>query len=175
MKNYHDIEKIAANHKLHTDTTTGGDVIITGFKTFDEAQSIAEEYGLEIEMFTKRDGDKWWKREYITMYEDLEISAADYGENALEYTREDAATFYENEIKPLLSEMMDDSDVTAEDIFKYIESCKRLYDEIVNLKEGEIVIAQEGCYPITVDKHTMYFSEDGKIKVIGLIRDSSKF
>lgn len=174
MKTLEKIANIAGKHVSVIQLSNGEQALI-GFKTFDEARSIAEEYGFEIEMFTKRDGDKWWKREYITMYEDFEISAADYSEVAMEYTRDDAATFYKNEIEPLLSEMMDESDVTAEDIFKYIESCKRLYDEIVNLKEGEIVIAQEGCYPITVDKHTMYFSEDCKSKVIGLIRDSSKF
>lgn len=174
MKTLKDVANIAGKH-VSVIQLSNGEQALEGFKTFDEAQSIAEEYGFEIEMFTKRDGDKWWKREYITMYEDFEISAAAYGNDVLEYTREDAATFYENEIEPLLSELMDESDVTAEDIFKYIESCKRLYDEIVNLKDGEIVIAQEGCYPITVDKHTMYFSEDGKSKVIGLIRDLSKF
>ena len=148
MKN---LKEIAKETNAWLVNCSNGDDALIRFDSFEEAERIANKYDLEIELFTRKDGQDW-KRTYDVAYEPMEISAADFGETALEYSRDYADNFFEDEMKSLLEEMMDDDNTTAEDIFKYIESCKRLYDEIVKLKEDEIVIVEEGCYPITEKK-----------------------
>ena len=66
------MKKIAEKYDLTLIETTEGEndyprntkYALIGFETFADAEKIAEEYGLRIEFFFKRDGWNLWKRTF---------------------------------------------------------------------------------------------------------------
>lgn len=139
---------------------------IIGFDTFEEAENIAKENNLSIEIFTKRDGWQLYYRTGDRTYEPFSNSASDYGENYNEFSIEDIDTFYEEEVKPFL-EQFDDFDSVS----SFIDMKKEILERLEMIDEDEIVITNEGRYYETIQKKSMRFYHDTKTKVIGLIED----
>ena len=83
------INEIASENGLHVINTTTGlngypqflKKAIIGFENFEQAENLAEEYHLDIEIFTKRDGWQLWNRDNNHAYDAFDRSASDYGEN----------------------------------------------------------------------------------------------
>ena len=71
------INEIASENGLQViDTTTGLNgypqslkKAIIGFEDFEQAEKLAEEYHLDIEIFTKRDGWQLWNRDANSAYD----------------------------------------------------------------------------------------------------------
>lgn len=139
---------------------------IIGFDTFEEAEKIARENNLSIEVFTKHDGWDLYYRTGDYVYEPFRNSASNYGENYNEFSIEDIDTFYEEEVKPFL-EQFDDFDSVS----SFIDMKKEILERLEMIDEDEIVITNEGRYYETIQKKSMRFYHDTKTKVIGLIED----
>ena len=54
---------------------------LIGFDSFEDAERIANEYGLRIELFTKRDGWQLYYRTNNRAYSAIEVSAEEYGDD----------------------------------------------------------------------------------------------
>ena len=137
---------------------------IIGFKTFDEAQALADGYGLSIESFEQRDGWKLWYRTGKSMYEPFNNGASDYGDDYNEYDKSSLDSFYDDEIKPVLTEFNN-----LDDLEEFIKDKKQLIQAIEDADEGEIVITRYGEYFETIREHSMGWRFDTKSCVIGAI------
>jgi len=91
-----DIRDISEHEGLdYVETTTGSNgypenlkFAIVGFKTFEQAQEIADKYGLDIESFKRKDGWQLWSRNGSRMFSAFENSAEYFGDNYSEETEE---------------------------------------------------------------------------------------
>lgn len=140
---------------------------IVGFNNFDEAQKIADEYGLQIEQFTKKNGWQLWVRTGDTAYEPFENDSSDYGDDYQEYSSsefEDESEFFEKEVKELLTscESLDEAEAI-------LSSQKELWENIEQSEDDEIIISCSGRYYETIKKKTMSFHHDSNTKIIGVI------
>lgn len=59
---------------------------LIGFESFEQAERVAEEYGLSIEYFTKRDGWQLYYRTNDRAYSAIEVSADEYGDDYRAFT-----------------------------------------------------------------------------------------
>lgn len=138
---------------------------IIGFDTFEQAKELAEEHNLSIEVFEKKDGWQLWYASGSTAWEPFENSAGDFGDNYLEFDNSETEEhFFEEEVKPLFDDCHN-----FDDIEKLIERKKKVWEEIITLGDGEIVITYMGDYYKTIDKISMNFYEDTRYSAIGLI------
>src|SRR5690606_19492966 len=137
---------------------------IIGFDSFEQAQELANTYGLSIESFEKRDGWALWYRTGNSMYEEFTNSVEDYGDNYMEYAPMEREEFYEQEIKEILSDF--DS---WEDLSDFLSRMESIWEEIEKLEDNEVVIAHEGRYYDTISTKSMSFYHDTKHYAIGLI------
>lgn len=138
---------------------------IIGFKSFDEAQAIADKYGLDIELITKHDGWNLWYRTGDWMNEPLKITEDIFSDDTRLFTADDADNYFENEVKPLLDDC-DDFD-NAEDI---IANGKNIYQVLCELDDDEAAVVVAGEYDDTINLHPMQFSYDSKTDAIALIK-----
>ena len=137
---------------------------LIGFDSFEDAERIANEYGLRIELFTKRDGWQLYYRTNNRAYSAIEVSAEEYGDDYRSFTASDYEGFYENEVQGMIGEF-DDFD-SVED---FLEKKTKIYDAIEDLEDDEMVLTCQGEYYDTVKRYTMCHSFDTKTTVIGLI------
>lgn len=137
---------------------------IIGFDTFEEAERIARENNLSIEIFTRRDGWDLYYRTGNRAYEPFRNSASDYGDDYSEFSIEDIDIFYEEEVKPFL-EQFDD----FESVSSFIKMKEEIFERLEMIDDDEIVITDEGRYCDTIRKTSMRFYHNAKTKVIGLI------
>ncbi len=138
---------------------------IIGFENFEEAEKIANEYNLSIEIFTKRDGQQLYYRTGNKAYEPFKNSADNYGDNYDGFTVEDIDNFYEEEVKPRIEEFDNFDDLST-----FIENKKEIFEKLELLDEDEMIITCEGRYHETVPKASMSCCFDTTTKVIGLIK-----
>lgn len=166
------IEEIAYKNGLDLiDTTTeatgyprGLQKAIIGFETFDEAEKLAKEYDLDIEIFTKRDGWNLWYRTGKFACEPFDRSAEEYGDDYRQYSKADLEDFYENHVQPFVAEY--DS---FEQLRSFLNDMERIKEEIEDAEDDEIVIACSDGYRETVKVHTMAYEYDTHHYAIGLI------
>lgn len=166
------IEEIASENGLELIETTaersgyprGLQKAIIGFDTFDEAEKLAKEHGLDIEIFTKRDGWNFWYRTGDKAWEPFERSADEYGDDYHKYSKEDFDDFYENEVQPFVADF--DS---FEQLRSFLNNMEHVKDEIENAEDDEIVIARTDGYCETIKAKTMEYEYDTHHYAIGLI------
>lgn len=175
------MNEIASENGLHViETTTGLNgypqclkEAIIGFENFEQAEKLAEEYHLDIEIFTKRDGWQLWSRDNNRAYDAFERSAEDYGEN---YQQFEANMSQDDFLQQVGAASFIDGLTDEEDgldrIEDYITDLRKLYDEIAITNDDEIVIADGDVYVETIKKRTMQYSYDTKHYVIGLINNN---
>lgn len=166
------LNEIAYDNGLELIQTTAGmngypqqlqDAII-GFDTFKEAEKLAKEYDLSIEVFNKRDGWDLWYRTGSTAWEAFERSCEDYGEDYAQYANGEAENYVENEVRPFLNDI-----VGVGALCTFIQSGKKTYDKIKEADDDELVITRCGQYYDTVKKRTMAYEYDTHHYAIGLI------
>ena len=139
---------------------------LIGFDSYEDAERVAKEYGLSVEIFTKRDGWQLYYRTGNRAYSPIEVTAEDYGDDYRSFTSSDYDGFYENEVQERISEFK-----TFDDVEQFLEAKKKIYEAIEDLEEDEMVITCRGEYYETVKRYTMSRYYDTKTTVIGVIGD----
>lgn len=161
-------EKLGLNY-IETTTGTSGYPInikpaMVGFETFKQAKEIADEYGLAIESFEKRDGWSLWVRKNDAMYEPYKISSQDYGDNYYELDKMDEEDYYLQEVEPYLQNF---DNLT--DLQNFLKDRQEIFEEIENMGDEEKVIICGGVLIETIKKETLNWSHDTRNYIIGLI------
>ena len=137
---------------------------IIGFESYEQAEELAEKHGLSIEMFERRDGwDLWTRRDSIFKAFDM---ASIYSEEGYDfYKKISFEDFCEHEnVSSSLKECEDFDEMLA-----WVESFKELFEEIEDLKEGEILIKDNYNNTFVSKEYTMAYSYDSHQYAIGLI------
>ena len=129
------------------------------------AEEIAEEFGLEITTFEKKDGWQLWHRSGGRPYNAFTNSSADFGDNYQEIGKIDEADFIENEVMFFF----EDTKESFEQIESFLKQKKEIWEEVEKMDDDEIVITHEGRYSETIKKESMCFYHDTKHIAIGLI------
>ena len=168
------LENIAYEKGLeYIETTTGMNGYpqcirgaIIGFETFEEAEEVAQEHGLRITTFFKRDGWHLYERNNNTAWEPLKITSCDYGDDYSHYDSDDVENFFEEYVAPMLGEFDN-----FEDLQTFIDEHKRIYEELQSIDEAQLVITCMGRYYETIDKKSMSWSNDSKTWVIGVMEE----
>ena len=167
-----DLVEIASENGLQLIETTANSTgyperlqkAIIGFDTFEQAEKLAKENGLSIEIFQQRDGWGLWYRTGSTAYEPFRRSAEDFGDDYSDFRKEDLEDFYENEVQPIVSDF--DS---FDDLRSFLDQKEKIKDEIEDAEDDEIVITCCGEYYDTIKEHTMSYNYDSHSYAIGLI------
>ena len=172
------INEIASENGLQVIITTTGlngypqslKEAIIGFEDFEQAEKLAEEYNLDIEIFTKRDGWQFWNRDSNSAYDAFERSASDYGENFQQFEANMSQDEFLQQVgaSSFIDELADEED-GLDRIEEYMKDLRELYNAIASAADDEIVIADGDVYVETVKEKTMQYSYDTKNYVIGLI------
>ena len=146
---------------------------IIGFDDFEQAEKMAEEYQLDIEIFTKRDGWQFWNRDNNSAYDAFERSASDYGENFQQFESNMSQDDFLQQVgaAEFIDELADEED-GLDRIEEYMKDLRVLYNAIAKADDDEIVIADGDVYVETIKEKTMQFSYDTKNYVIGLINNN---
>lgn len=175
------INEIASENGLMViDTTTGLNgypqclkKAIIGFEDFEQAEKLAEEYHLDIEIFTKRDGWQLWSRENNRAYDAFERSVSDYGENFQQFEAQISQDEFLQQVgaASFIDELADEED-GLDRIEEYTKDLRVLYNAIAKASDDEIVIADGDVYVETIKEKTMQYSYDTKNYVIGLINNN---
>ena len=137
---------------------------IIGFDSFWQAEELAKENGLSIEIFNKRDGCDLWYRTGCQAHEPFERSADEYGDDYSAFSKKDLEDFYMNEVQPIV-DVFGDFDTLR----SYLGRMERIKDEIEEAEEGEIVITYCGEYFDTIVEHPMAYHCESNSYAIGLI------
>lgn len=174
METKFDINDIALQYGLKViETTTNGTgypeslkKAMVGFDTFEEAETLANKYGLRITTFFKKDGWRLWVRDSNTTYRPLCITSSDYGDDYNHYYYGDRAKFYKEEVSPYL-----DNFKSLDELEAFIRDKRKLYDKLDIIDDSQIVISYLGKYFETIDIKSMVWSFDMKNYVIGVIKD----
>lgn len=167
-----DLENIAEENGLEVITTTSNgngypqrlQRAIVGFDTFEDAEKLANENGLSIEIFTKRDGWCLWYRTGNHALAPFERSFEEYGGEYRQYSKDDLEGFYMNEVQPSVCAFDD-----FESLRCFLDIMEEVHDRIEDADDDEIILASFGGYYDTVKKTTMSYCYDTHHFAIGLI------
>lgn len=167
-----DLAEIASENGLQLIETTAKSTgypeslqkAIIGFDTFEQAEELAKENGLSIEVFQQHDGWDLWYRTGCTAYEPFRRSAEDFGDDYSEFSKDDLEDFYENEVQPVVSNFE-----SFDDLRSFLDQKEKIKDEIEDAEDDEIVITYCGEYYDTIKERTMAYSCDSHSYAIGLI------
>ena len=167
-----DLAEIASENGLQLIDTTANSTgypewlqkAIIGFDTFEQAEKLAKENGLSIEVFQQHDGWDLWYRTGCTAYEPFRRSAEDFGDDYSEFSKDDLEDFYENEVQPMVSEFE-----SFDDLRSFLDKNEKIKDEIEDSEDDEIVITCCGEYYDTIKERTMSYNYDSHRYAIGLI------
>ena len=142
---------------------------IIGFDTFEDAERLASENGLSVEIFRKRDGWSFWYRTNNNAWEAFERSADEYGDDFRQFTKEDLKGFYENEVQPSVCCFDDFASLRW-----FLDTMEKIHDKIEDADEDELVLSCCGQYYDTIKKTTMSYCYDTHHFAIGLIDRSNE-
>ena len=167
-----DVESIAEENGLEVITTTSSRIgypqrlqrAIIGFDTFADAEKMANENGLSIEIFTKRDGWNLWYRTGNHAFAPFERNGEEYGDEYRQYSKEDLENFYVNEVQPSVCAFDD-----FESLRCFLDIMEEIRDKLEDADDNEIVLASLGGYYGTIEKTTMWYRYDTHHFAIGLI------
>ena len=165
MKNF---KKIAEENNLSVVELCNGKEALIHFESFEQAESIANAYGLDTVHLKKRDGESWKVYSYMPLGP-IEVSAFELGDDFEEWTS--VEDFFENEIRAFLPDSLHDGEYDFKTFVEKTEEWKEIYDNLLKLKEGEIVLTYENRYLDTVKKEATYFEDyfNSRYEAIGVI------
>ena len=176
IKEEPNIREIAETNGLtYIETTSGSNgypsnikSAIIGFETFAEAEKLADEHNLTIEFFKKKDGWQLWERTNNIAFEEMVNSCNDYGDNYSDLEKMSEEEFIKNEVAETITALIEDG-ADSDTIKNFIKDKRKLFNEIENMEDDEIVITCHGEYYETIKSKSMYFQHDTKHMAIGLI------
>lgn len=165
MKNF---KKIAEENNLSVVELSNGKEALIHFESFEQAESIANAYGLDTVHLKKKDGESWKVYSYMPLGP-IEVSAFELGDDFEEWTS--VEDFFENEIRAFLPDSLHDGEYDFKTFVEKTEEWKEIYDNLLKLKEGEIVLTYENRYLDTVKKEATYFEDyfNSRHEAIGVI------
>ena len=137
---------------------------IIGFASFEEANELAQEHDLSIEVFQRRDGWSLWYRTGNRAYDPFTRTAEQYGDDYNLFTADDAADYYENEVQEIISDFDN-----FEDVEKFLKERREVYDAICALDDNEAVVTYRGSLYEEIKLHSMSYNFDTHHYAIGLI------
>lgn len=137
---------------------------IIGFDSFEEASELAQEHGLSMEVFQKRDGWNLWYRTKKTASEEFHLTAEIFGDDYKVFTAEDEDSFYENEVKDKVATFN-----SFEDINGFLMEQERIYDSVCALGSNEGVLTKDGRMLREIALHTLNYYHDTFSYAIGVI------
>lgn len=135
-----------------------------GFDSMEEAREYADQHDLSIEIFDKRDGWNVWYRTGNRAYDPFTRTAEEYGDDYNLFTADDAAYYYENEVKEIISDFDN-----FEDVEKFMKERREVYDAICALDDNESVVTCQGSLYDEIKIHSMGYYFDTHSYAIGLI------
>jgi hypothetical protein len=168
------LEQIAYQEGLNLVTTTKGangypselSEAIIGMQDFEEAEKLAEKYGLKIVTLHTNAGWQFYEVKIVNTSGPLEIRAEDYGDNYSFYEGETEEEYY----KEVVCERLKDGFDTFEKLQEYIEDQEAIIDEIGRAYDYEFVVTYCNRLYETIEKKLMEWSHDGHTYVIGLVK-----
>lgn len=128
--------------------------VLTGFESFEQAEAIAEKFGLDLIWITRREGQQLWTREG-TAYQPMEIRSEDFGDDYEFWNDTNSAKEYYYEI---LGDMVSDGK-SFEAIREYIDKAEEVLNAIDVLDEDEMVVTYCGDYYRTQKVHCIEFDD----------------
>lgn len=137
---------------------------IIGFDTFEDAEMLAEEHGLSIEIFSKLDGWGIWYRTNNHAWEAFERSSNEYGDDYRQYSKDDLESFYVCEVQPNVDSFDDFASLRG-----FLDKMEEIRDKIEDADDDELVLATCYGYYDTIKKTTMSYCYDTVHFAIGLI------
>lgn len=137
---------------------------LVGFDSFEDAQDVANKYGLRITTFTKRQGNRLWTRNENTTYHPLRITADDYGSDFKAYGTYNARYYFDDEVKPCLNDF--DS---IDELESFIQEQREIIDALDNIDDEQLIIIHDHKLYDRIDTNMMEWSHDGKNYIIGVI------
>ena len=164
MKNF---KKIAEENNLSVVELSNGKEALIHFESFEQAEKIADAYGLDTVYLKKKDGESWKIYSYMPLGP-IEVSALELGDDFEEWSS--VEDFFENEIRAYLPDSLNNGDYDFEEFIKKTEDWKEIYHNLLKLKEGEIVLTYENRYLDTVKKEATYFEDyfNSRYEAIGV-------
>lgn len=165
MKNF---KKIAEENNLSVVELSNGKEALINFESFEQAEKIADAYGLDTVHLKKKAGESWKIYSYMPLGP-IEVSAFELGDDFEEWTS--VEDFFENEIRAFLPDSLHDGEYDFKTFVEKTEEWKEIYDNLLKLKEGEIVLTYENRYLDTVKKEATYFEDyfNSRYEAIGVI------
>ena len=137
---------------------------LVGFDTFEEAQDVAEEYGLRITTFIRKAGHELYYRNNNTTYEPLHIRAEDYGDDYKVFGINHHKNYYKNEVRPYLSDFDN-----IDDLMDFVSAQEDIISALDDISRNELVIVRDGEYYETIERKTMRWDNEEELVVIGVI------
>ena len=166
------LESIAYEHGLDLIETTSDasgyprdlKYAIIGFETFDEAQELADRYGLTVREFTRRDGWQLWVRGGRMFGE------YDYEKVMREgYPNEVVRTYRHTDANDVISDLRERLQYASiRDMKIMIENAEQILDELENCQLDEFIVTCTGEYDGTYRRNVMSYSYDSSRYAIGI-------
>lgn len=172
MNKYELLRELASNDGLTFIETTSGmngypkniQPALIGFASFKDVEAFAQEHGLDIMMFHRRDGWQLWERKGVA-YEPMTITQDDYGDGYDVINKERAKDYYNNEVKPFLQDFDN-----IEDLKTFIAEQYDIIDELDRMNDDEAIITYYGEYWNTIEPKCIEWGFDTHNYVIGVIK-----
>lgn len=166
------LETIAYEHGLDLiETTSDGTgyprdlkYAVIGFETFDEAQELADRYGLTVREFTRRDGWQLWVRGGRAWGE------YDYEQVMSEgYANENVQTYRHNDAENVMSDLREHLQYASlRDMKILIENTEEVLEKLDDCQPDEFIVTCSGEYDATYLRKTMSYSYDSSRYAIGI-------
>lgn len=168
------LEQIAYNEGLNLVTITKGangyqselSEAIIGMQDFEEAEKLAEKYGLKIVTLHTKGGWQFYEVKTVNTSGPLEIRAEDYGDDCCFYEGGTEEEYY-NEV---VCERLKDGFKNFEELQEYIKEQEEIIEAIESALDYEYVVTYRNTYYETIEKKQMEWSHDCHTYVIGLVK-----
>lgn len=165
------IEKIARENGLELIQTTSGMngypqnimYAVIGFDNFNKLDEFRSNFSVDRgpEIFTKKDGWKYWERTGNAAYEEFDFSAEEYGDIY--------STFDNPEEEFILMKEQISECQEVEEIKNLLSRYEELISEYENKADDEVVVTRDGEYFETVKYRSMSTYHDTRSHVIGVL------
>lgn len=135
---------------------------IIGFNSFEEAEELAERFGLEVQEFVRRDGWQLWHRTGNKAYDPY-----DY----LSIMREEGECILGGDVEHVADLMKRDvaERTSPNDIISLIHEYEDVLTEVAAAESDEFVFVKDGVFEGIYPCITMDYAYDTKQYAIGLV------
>ncbi len=149
-----------------TTYTDKGRQAVIGFESYNEAQDYAEAFGMEVHIFSRRDGQQGWTDKGLT-FEDLDLTQWDWGCDSF-FPYYSGKQYIDNTPLPHEGDDLDDDEIEENNAFA--EERQDIADEIDKyIHKGEFAVVCCGNVDIYPEHSMHHHDDDVHDYVIGCI------